>query len=152
MIAALLGGVGCSSSGSSGKAAATPAASVPFPLAVGNKWKYKVTESPVSWTETDKVTSVVPVTGGQKVTMIQSITGVAKPFSGSYSASVSGLMRRAGVVVLCGGFESGRKPCVAVEEVAEGVELADAPFGGGGQVGLGYGEVGESLDCPPAAS
>lgn len=81
VIAALLGGVGCSSSGSSGKAAATPAASVPFPLAVGNMWKYKVTESPVSWTETDKVTSVVPVTGGQKITMIQTITGVAKPFS-----------------------------------------------------------------------
>ena len=34
------------------------------------------------------------------------------------------------MVVLCGGFESGREPCVAVEEVAEGVELADAPFGG----------------------
>jgi len=50
----------------------------------------------------------------------------------SYSASVSGLMWRACVVVLCGGFESGREPCVAVEEVAEGVELADAPFGGGG--------------------
>ena len=70
----------------------------------------------------------------------------------SYSASVSGLMWRAGVVVLCGGFESGREPCVAVEEVAESVELADVPFGGGGQVGLGYSEVGESLDCPPAAS
>src|SRR6266568_7415521 len=53
----------------------------------------------------------------------------------SYSASVSGLMWRAGVVVLCGGFKSGREPCVAVKEVAEGVELADAPFGGGGQVG-----------------
>jgi hypothetical protein len=35
---------------------------------------------------------------------------------------------------------------VAVEQVAEGVELADAPFGGGGQVGLGDGEVGESFE------
>src|SRR5450756_2563441 len=53
--------------------------------------------------------------------------------------------------VLSGGFESGWHPGVAFEEVAEGVEFADAPFGGGGQVGLDDGEVGESLDGPPAA-
>ena len=41
---------------------------------------------------------------------------------------------------------------MAVEEVAEGVESADAPFGGGREVGLGDGEVGEALDGPPAAS
>ncbi len=33
--------------------------------------------------------------------------------------------------VLSGGFEAGRKPGVAAEEVAEGVEFADAPFRGG---------------------
>jgi hypothetical protein len=41
---------------------------------------------------------------------------------------------------------------VAVEEVAECVEFADAPFGGGGQVGLHECEVGEPFECPPGAS
>ena len=41
---------------------------------------------------------------------------------------------------------------MAVEQVAEGVELADAPFRDGGQAGLDYGELGESGECPPAAS
>ena len=49
-------------------------------------------------------------------------------------------------------FESGWHPGVAVEQVAEGVEFADAPFGGGGQVGLDEREVGESFDGAPAAS
>ncbi len=44
---------------------------------------------------------------------------------GSYSASVSG-------ATLSGRFEAGREPCAAVEQVAEGIEFADAPFGGGG--------------------
>ena len=54
--------------------------------------------------------------------------------------------------MLCGGFEAGWYPGVAVEQVAEGVEFADAPFGGGGQVGLDDGEVGESVEGAPAAS
>ena len=54
--------------------------------------------------------------------------------------------------MLSGGFEAGREPGVAVEEVAEGVEFADAPFRGGGQVGLDEGELGESFEGPPAAS
>ena len=54
--------------------------------------------------------------------------------------------------MLSGGFEAGWYPGVAVEEVAEGVEFADAPFGGGGQVGLDEREVGESFDGPPGAS
>ncbi len=58
----------------------------------------------------------------------------------------------AGVGVLSGGFEAGWYPGAAAEQVTEGVELAEAPFGGGGQVGLDDGEVGESLDGPPAAS
>jgi len=41
---------------------------------------------------------------------------------------------------------------VAVEQVAEGVEFADAPFGGGGQVGLDEREVGESFDGAPGSS
>src|SRR5450756_1690614 len=71
----------------------------------------------------------------------------------SYSASVSGVTcgGTGSSPVLSGGFESGWHPGMAVEEVAEGVEFADAPFGGGGQVGLDDGEVGESLDGPPAA-
>jgi hypothetical protein len=49
-------------------------------------------------------------------------------------------------------LEAGREPGVATEEVTEGVEFADAPFGGGGQVGLDEGELGESFEGPPAAS
>jgi hypothetical protein len=37
---------------------------------------------------------------------------------------------------------------MAVEQGAEGVEFADAPFGGGGQVGLDDGEVGEPWGAP----
>jgi hypothetical protein len=56
------------------------------------------------------------------------------------------------MAALSGGFEAGREPCAAVEQVAEGVEFADAPFGGGGQLGLYEREVGERVDGPPAAS
>ena len=56
------------------------------------------------------------------------------------------------MATLSGGLEAGREPCAAVEQVAEGVEFADAPFGGGGQVGLYEREVGEPVDGPPAAS
>jgi len=41
---------------------------------------------------------------------------------------------------------------MAVEQVAEGAKFADAPFGGGGQVGLDDGEIGESFDGAPASS
>ncbi len=61
-------------------------------------------------------------------------------------------MWRAGVVALPGGFEAGRDPGVTAEQIAEGVELAEAPFAGGGQVGLDQREVGEALQGPPAAS
>ena len=55
-----------------------------------------------------------------------------------------------GAISLSGGFESGWHPGSAVEKVAEGVELAEAPFGGGcGRVGLDDREVGESLQGPP---
>jgi hypothetical protein len=40
------------------------------------------------------------------------------------------------MATLSGGLEAGREPCAAVEQVAEGVEFADAPFGGGGSMPL----------------
>src|SRR5271170_6089946 len=51
-----------------------------------------------------------------------------------------------------GGFEPGREPGLTAEQAAEGVEFADTPFTGGGQVGLDQREVGETLDGPPAAA
>jgi hypothetical protein len=57
------------------------------------------------------------------------------------------------MATLSGGFEAGGgEPCAAVEQVAEGVEFAEAPFGGGGQVGLDEREVREPVDGPPASS
>jgi hypothetical protein len=56
------------------------------------------------------------------------------------------------VADLSGGFETGWEPGIATEEVAEGVEFADAPFRGGGQVGLDERELGEPFECPPGAS
>jgi hypothetical protein len=56
------------------------------------------------------------------------------------------------VEVLSGGFESGRESGLAVEQVAEGVESADVPFGRGGQVGVDDREVGEPFDGSAAAS
>ena len=55
-------------------------------------------------------------------------------------------------LALSGGFEAGRKPGVATEEVAERVEFGDAPFRGGGQVGLDERELGESFEGSPRAS
>src|SRR5260221_4332343 len=73
------------------------------------------------------------------------------PNSRSYSPSVSGVTGPS-VAALSGGFEAGREPGVAVEQVAEGVEFADAPFRGGGQVGLDERELREPGECSPAAS
>src|SRR5580698_5856979 len=53
---------------------------------------------------------------------------------------------------LAAGFGCGWYPGGAVEQVAEGVEFADAPFGGGGQVGLDDGEFGQAFDGAPAAA
>jgi len=41
---------------------------------------------------------------------------------------------------------------MATEEVAEGVEFADAPFSGGGQIGLDEREFGESFEGSPGTS
>ena len=56
-------------------------------------------------------------------------SGIPHHFKGSYSPSVRRDLARA--ATLSGGFEAGREPGVATEEVAEGVEFADAPFRGG---------------------
>ena len=39
-----------------------------------------------------------------------------------------------------------------VEQAAQGVDLAEAPPGGGGQVGLDDGEFGQSLEGAPASA
>jgi hypothetical protein len=57
----------CSSSSGPSRAVRTPA-SVPFPVAVGNTWKYKLTGGE-SGTVTEKMTSVVPSAGGRKAVM-----------------------------------------------------------------------------------
>ena len=73
-IAVTLAGAGCSTSGSPGKAVVTTAASVPFPVAAGNTWKYKLTGSSGAGSETETMTSVVPVAGGKKATMTETDT------------------------------------------------------------------------------
>lgn len=44
-------------------------ASAPFPIAVGNTWKYKTTAVGETGTSVQKMAAVVPVAAGQKVTM-----------------------------------------------------------------------------------
>jgi hypothetical protein len=58
-----------SSASSSPSAPAASSASVPFPIAVGDTWVYKTTALGISGTVTNKMISVTPVSGGQKVTM-----------------------------------------------------------------------------------
>jgi hypothetical protein len=70
---------GCGSSGSTGKPASSSskssshssAASAFFPVAVGNTWVYKSSVPSVGeqGTVTNRMTAVVPVSGGQRVTM-----------------------------------------------------------------------------------
>ena len=50
------------------------------------------------------------------------------------------------------GFDAVGHPGVSAEEAAEGVDLRDSPFGGGGEVGLDDREVGESFQGAPAAA
>jgi hypothetical protein len=54
---------------SSPAAAGGSGASVPFPVAVGNTWKYATTAGSETGTTVDKMTAVVPVASGQQVTM-----------------------------------------------------------------------------------
>ena len=47
------------------------------------------------------------------------------------------------------GSRGGGSQAWAVEQAAEGVEFADAPFSGGGQVGLDEGELGAAGEYSP---
>jgi hypothetical protein len=44
------------------------------------------------------------------------------------------------------------KPWPGGEQLTQGIEGVDAPLGGGGQIGLHHGEVGESGQGAPAAT
>jgi hypothetical protein len=60
------------SSGSGGSTSAVTTASVPFPVGVGDTWKYKTTYGRT----VNKIIAVTPVSGGQQVTMRTSIIGL----------------------------------------------------------------------------
>lgn len=49
------------------------------------------------------------------------------------------------------GLGEWREPAVAFEEYGQGFDLADAVFGGGGQVGVDGGELGQPLQGAPGA-
>jgi len=57
---------------SGGSKPAVTSASVPFPIGVGDTWKYKTTYG----TTVNKMTAVTPVSGGQQVTMSSAITSL----------------------------------------------------------------------------
>ena len=57
-------------SSTSAAAAAGTSTSVPFPVAVGNTWNYKITTGGETGTTTNKMTTVTSVAAGQQVTML----------------------------------------------------------------------------------
>ena len=59
-----------SAASSAGGATGASSASVPFPVAVGNTWNYKITTFGESGTTINKMTAVTPASGGQQVTML----------------------------------------------------------------------------------
>jgi hypothetical protein len=59
---------------SSSPAAAGSGASVPFPVAVGDTWKYATTAATETGTTINKMTAVVPVASGQQVTVTSTST------------------------------------------------------------------------------
>jgi hypothetical protein len=61
---------GTATSSTSAATAAGASASVPFPVAVGNTWNYKITTDGESGTAINKMTAVTPVATGQQVTML----------------------------------------------------------------------------------
>jgi len=67
---ALAGCGGTAASGTSGAAQAGASASVPYPVAVGNTWNYKITTGGDSGTTINKMTAVTPAAAGQQVTML----------------------------------------------------------------------------------
>lgn len=60
------------SSGSGGSTSAVTTASVPFPVGVGDTWKYQTTYGRT----VNRMTAVTPVSGGQQVTMRSAITSL----------------------------------------------------------------------------
>jgi hypothetical protein len=60
---------GGSGNSGTGSASTVSASSVPFPIAVGNTWIYESGTATLNGTETNKVLSVTPVPGGNRVTM-----------------------------------------------------------------------------------
>lgn len=64
------------SGNSSGSTSVVSTNSVPFPIAVGNTWVYKDTNSAAGGTSVDKIAAVTPVSGGQQVVMDSTITTV----------------------------------------------------------------------------
>lgn len=62
------------SGNSSGPTSVVTSNSVPFPIAVGNTWVYKDTNSAAGGTSVDKIAAVTPVSGGQQVVMDSTIT------------------------------------------------------------------------------
>jgi hypothetical protein len=68
-------GTNSGSGNSGGSTSVVSSASVPFPISVGNTWKYADTQGTISsGTSVDKIASVTPVSGGQQVTMDSAIT------------------------------------------------------------------------------
>ena len=67
--AAAAGGTAKSGS-SAASSAGGSSASVPFPVAVGNTWNYRITSGGDSGTTINKMTAVTPVATGQQVTML----------------------------------------------------------------------------------
>ena len=57
---------------SSGSTSAVTTATVPFPVGVGDTWKYKTTDGRT----VNRMTAVTPVSGGQQVTMRSAITSM----------------------------------------------------------------------------
>jgi hypothetical protein len=66
---AAAGGTATSSTSAAASAGGS-SASVPFPVAVGNTWNYKITTGSDSGTTINKMTAVTPAPGGQQVTML----------------------------------------------------------------------------------
>jgi len=57
---------------SSGSTAAVTTATVPFPVGVGDTWRYKTTYGRT----VNRITAVTPASGGQQVTMLSAITSL----------------------------------------------------------------------------
>jgi hypothetical protein len=75
---------GTGSGNSGGSTSVVSSNSVPFPIAVGNTWTYKVTSGTVtSGTSVDKIAAVTPVSGGEQVLMDSAITTAGVTTHGS---------------------------------------------------------------------